>query len=140
MSAHTANPGKRYPPSGSFDASDLVVGPDGTRRLDAEANIWREIGEEIGLTPAELTPAGDWLMFAAGPGTQALVRMLHSGETAASLLPRLNRHIAGDPHQELVEVSALALTERLDPATTSGYLNELLAYLDTSGYNAPSRS
>ena len=132
MSDHTANAGKLYPPSGSFDVSDIVADPDGRQHLDPMANLLREIGEEIGLAADDLAFAPDWLLIAAVPRAWALVRLLQSPATSTELAPRLNRHVAEDPHQELSGIEFLSFDQRFDPTMVSGYVNELLAYLEAN--------
>jgi len=133
MSQHTANPGRHYPPAGSFDASDLAIGADGTGTLDPLANIGREVAEEIGLDIARLTPDPDWLLLPSTPRAYAIIKVLRSPETSADLAPDLLRHIAEDPHQELEDLLFVDLSTRFADGTASPYVNHLLAYLELKG-------
>jgi len=130
MSDHTANPGKLYPPAGSFDASDLTITIDGLSRLDPDANIRREIAEEIGLDTGDLDADSGWLLLPSTRNAHALVRCLKSRNHASQLLPALRRHIAEDPAQELAGIDAIAFSDRLPEPITMPYVNHLLAYLD----------
>ncbi len=132
MSAKTANPGRLYPPSGSFDAADLRENPDGSLTLDPDANILREIGEEIGIDSARLAAAPDLLLFPSRARAHALVRVLHLPEPSADVAPAMRRHLADDPHGELDDVLFVGLAERLDPAAAPPHVNELLAYLEAN--------
>lgn len=130
MSVHTANPGRIYPPAGSFDHDDIVTHADGSMRLDPLANIAREIGEEIGLSIDVVEPQDGWLMMASTPRAHALVKILRARETAAELRPRIEQHIAEDPAEELARVDFVRFETRFPEGVASGYVNELLAYLD----------
>lgn len=129
MGRHTANAGRLYPPSGSFDPDDLVDGPDGRRRLDGVANMLREIGEEVGLDGGGWTAEPGWLVIGSGPRRHALVRLYRVGETAAALERRVAEHLGREAEPELDGVAFPAAGERLDPATTVPYVNVLLAHL-----------
>ncbi len=133
MSQHTANAGKHYPPAGSFDASDVVTDRDGVERLDPFANISREVGEEIGLEIARLTPEPDWLLMPSTPNAHAIIKVLRTAESSSDLAPDLLRHIAEDPHQELEDLLFVDFTHRFEEGTASPYVNHLLAYLAANG-------
>lgn len=133
MSAHTANPGRIYPPAGSFDHDDIVRPADGTVRLDPLANIAREIGEETGLAIDMVEPQDGWLMMASTPRAHALVKILRAKATAAELRPAVERHIAEDPEEELAEVEFVGFDTRYPEGAASPYVNPLLAYLASNG-------
>lgn len=125
MSHRTANPGKLYPPSGSFDASDLRDG-----RLDCLGNIIREVAEEIGvgLDRAALDP--DWLIMGSGAGRSAIVTVIRLDSDAAAVERLARAHMAEDPEEELADIVFVPLDARIDAARTVGYVNPLLAHLD----------
>ncbi|MDR3493060.1 MAG: NUDIX hydrolase [Ancalomicrobiaceae bacterium] len=133
MSAHTANAGRHYPPSGSFDASDLVPLGNGTARLDVEANMYREISEELGLAADRFDPESCWLLFPSSPNAHALVRLLHVPETSDDLSPEIRAHMAADPHQELEDIRFIDYDTRFAPQASVPYVNDLLAYLAARG-------
>jgi 8-oxo-dGTP pyrophosphatase MutT (NUDIX family) len=125
MSAKTANSGKFYPPSGSFDASDLVAG-----NLDCLGNIVREVVEEIGLDldRSALTP--NWVVMGSGVGRSAIVTVIQLDIPAAAVERIARAHLAEDPEEELADIVFVPLDARIDAARTVGYVNPLLAYLD----------
>jgi 8-oxo-dGTP pyrophosphatase MutT (NUDIX family) len=133
MSAHTANPGMHYPPSGSLDISDLIVEADGSGHIDLDANIVREIREEIGLDAAAFTVEPGWILMSSGPMVRALIRILRSPKTAAALAGPIRRHVADDPHQELADIRFVDPDFRFAPGEAAPYVNELLAYLAKRG-------
>lgn len=130
MSAHTANPGRIYPPAGSFDHDDMVRAADGSARLDPLANIAREIGEEIGVSFDMVEPATGWLMMASTPRAHALIKVLRVDATSADLRPAIERHVADDPAQELAEIDFVNFDTRFPDGAASPYVNPLLAYLE----------
>lgn len=93
-----ANAGRAYPPSGSFDADD-VVGD----RLDPVANMRRELAEEVGLDLDAFAADVDWWAIPSGAGRVALVRRHRSGLPAEALLAAIAAG-PGDPHGELDRV------------------------------------
>jgi 8-oxo-dGTP pyrophosphatase MutT (NUDIX family) len=130
MSRHTANPGRLYPPAGSFDADDLARAPDGSGTLDPDRNIARELAEEIGIDTRDLMPRDGLLLLPSNPGAYALIRVLGTSQSAHDLQAGLLRHIANDPHQELDDILFLDFATRLAANVTMPYVNHLLAYLE----------
>lgn len=133
MAMTTANPGRRYPPSGSFDPHDLVAHPDGRDRLDAEANMIREIGEEVGMDASGWPRDPGWLVVPSGPRRHAVVRVLRAPAAAAELAEVAAAHMAAEAEPELDAVDFVPLGEIIDPATTVPYVNVLLAHLGRRG-------
>ncbi|TBW35384.1 NUDIX hydrolase [Siculibacillus lacustris] len=126
MGAATANPGKIYPPSGSFDPDDETDG-----RLDPVANMVRELAEEVGLDVAGLTPDPGFVLYPAGPCRIAIVRRFRAPAPSAAYAPAIAAHVAADPHQELAAFRFLGFDERIAPTATVGYVDALLADLAT---------
>ncbi len=125
MGPRTANAGKCYPPSGSFDPGDLVDG-----RLQPFANALREIREEVGIDADDFPADPDWLVIPSGPHRHALVRVIRAPARAAELETVAAAHIAASAEEELSGVRFVALDETLDPAETVPYVLTLLAWLD----------
>ncbi len=120
MGAHTANAGKIYFPAGTPDPED-VVGD----RLDLGGSVLRELEEETGLTPAEVSLAGDWLLVEAGPRL-ACMRLARVSAPAAELARDLNARIALQTHRELAGVLVARDAGDLDPTRMPDFI---VAYL-----------
>ena len=136
QSGTTANPGRAYPPSGSFDDDDRSA--DG--RLDPIANMVRELAEEVGLDAATLTAEPGFTVIASGPRRRALVKRWRTSARAAELAPRLSAHVAADAHGELSAVRFLGFDERLAEAEGVPYVNRLLALLAAEAERERSRT
>lgn len=130
MSRHTANPGRRYPPSGSLDPADIVTGPDGRPRFDPTANMLREIEEEIGLVFGRADVAPGFLVVPSGPRRHALVRIIRVSAPAAALETAIARHLAEDEEEELDGVEFPDFATRFAPGVAADYVNLLLAHLE----------
>lgn len=128
MGAHTANPGRLYPPSGSFEPSDLMIDGD-TARLDPVANMVREIAEEVGLDARSWPLDPGWLIVESGPRRHAVVRVIRAPDTAADLAARAEAFIARDAEPELDGVLFPRIGDRVDPVLSVPYVNRLLAHL-----------
>lgn len=124
MGRQTANPGRAYPPAGSFDDDDRVGD-----RLDPVTNMRRELAEEVGLDVADLVADPAWWVISSGPRRFALVKRHRSPLTAAEMDERIGRHLASDPHGELSAVRFATFDERLPPGETVPYVNRLLEHL-----------
>ena len=127
MGAHTANPGRLYPPSGSFDPQDLADG-----RLDPVANAVREIDEEVGLDPTGWASEPGFWIVPSGVHRYAIVKVYRAPETAAALQARVEAFLPDGSDGELDGVVFVRLDDRLDPALSAAYVNPLLAELARS--------
>lgn len=108
MSAHTANAGRVYFPSGTPDPSDIVGS-----RVDLAASVVREMGEETGLTPGDYVAADRWTVVDAGR-VKACYRLLQSPLTADRLAAKIERNLAG---QDKPELDRIVLVRGLDDLT-----------------------
>jgi 8-oxo-dGTP pyrophosphatase MutT (NUDIX family) len=98
MSAHTANGGRVYFPSGTPDLSDLVGD-----RVDIEGSIMREVEEETGLTPADYTARPGFHCVIARPAV-AIVQVLELKATAAAVKQAILQNIAKEELPEFSDV------------------------------------
>jgi 8-oxo-dGTP pyrophosphatase MutT (NUDIX family) len=126
MGATTSNAGRLYPPSGSFDPQDRAA--DG--RIHPLANIRRELREETGLDVTDWPMHPRWWVIRDAQRI-ALVRAHFAPHDAATLVASITRHLGGESHPELSAVSCVRFGARLPPETTVGYVNPLLAFLET---------
>jgi hypothetical protein len=97
MGDHTANAGSIYFPCGMTDPQSV----DGTS-VNLEANLWREVIEETGLTSADLTAEPYWhTVFHRR--CIAHIRMLHARENAGSLRARILANLALENQPEFAD-------------------------------------
>lgn len=95
MARHTANAGRIYAPSGSFDAADLSGGG-----FDIAGNIRREVAEETGLDLAmAMQLGGDAVLIQNTIVT--LGREFRLAFSAAQILARIDAHIAAQDDPEI---------------------------------------
>ncbi|MCE1236508.1 MAG: hypothetical protein LWW93_09135 [Hyphomicrobiales bacterium] len=135
QSATTTNAGLSYPPSGSFDADDVIDG-----RLDPIANMRRELDEEAGIDLGDLTPDPEWWALPSGEGRIALTRRFRSALDAAALGAAIAKRVTVGPDGELDRIDFLDPARPLAAATTVPYvplLLELLAVGEPQEGSAP---
>lgn len=95
MGAQTANAGKIYFPGGTPDPDDLRDG-----RVDLEASVCRELEEETGLRPSDLTLQPGWFAVFAGPRL-GLLKIMQAREAATALQARIQANLARQDEPEL---------------------------------------
>jgi len=116
-----ANAGLAYPPSGSFDASDVVDG-----RLDPIANMRRELTEEVGLDLDAFPADPQWWALPSGAGRVALVRRHRSALAAEALRAEAIAGRARASDDELDHVDLIGAENRLVEPATVPYVPLLL--------------
>lgn len=131
MGRTTANAGLSYPPSGSFDADDIVGD-----RLDPVANMMRELGEEVGIDAGRLTPDPGFTVLGSGKGRLALVKRWRTSATAAEFADEIAAHLGGAAHQELGGFDFLTFDRRLAAEATVPYVGTLLRLLHENALGA----
>jgi 8-oxo-dGTP pyrophosphatase MutT (NUDIX family) len=109
MAPHTANADQLYFPTGTPDPDDLRG-----RTLDFDGSLLRELAEETGLGPADVTVAPGWHAVLAGPYLP-LIKLLRVAEPAASLRARILAHLAREPEPELCDIVIVRSRADLDP-------------------------
>jgi 8-oxo-dGTP pyrophosphatase MutT (NUDIX family) len=122
MAAHTSNAGKIYFPAGTPDLSD-VVGD----RIDLEASMLREVGEETGLSREDFVPEPGWMTVLDGRRI-AQIRVLHAHANAAELRARILDHLAGDKQPELTDVRVVRSADDFDPMMPP-FMTAFLTYI-----------
>lgn len=110
MSGHTANPGRIYFPAGTPDRDDLRGDT-----VDLLGNILREIGEETGLTEADLAIAPRWHAVVDGPRV-AVMKPVEVPFPAPEARARMLHHLAREAEPELSDIRIVRSAEDLDPA------------------------
>ncbi|MFZ1680707.1 MAG: hypothetical protein WAT70_06775 [Rhizobiaceae bacterium] len=110
MAGHTANAGQVYFAAGSFEPADFVDG-----RLDAPANMRREVREETGIDLAGCRTESGYRLTRVGE-TVLLFRRYWLEQDAEEIAQRIRDHVAGDPDPEIDGPVILAHGERPAPA------------------------
>jgi 8-oxo-dGTP pyrophosphatase MutT (NUDIX family) len=103
MGAHTANAGKIYFAAGTPDLSDVTA--DG--RVDLEGSVARELTEETGLDPAEVSFAPGWTAI-LDERRIALMKETRSPLSGPELVTRIEGWLATQDRPELAGVVRLA--------------------------------
>lgn len=96
MGARTANAGRIYFPAGTPDRDDVT--PSGA--VDLAGSVFRELEEETGLAPADVTACEGWTLVRDGPKV-ALMREVRSPLPAAALAARIGEFLSSEPEPEL---------------------------------------
>jgi 8-oxo-dGTP pyrophosphatase MutT (NUDIX family) len=109
MAPHTANAGQLYFPTGTPDPDD-VRGD----KVDFDDSLLRELVEETGLGPADVTAVPGWHAVLAGPRI-ALIKLLQVAAPAALLRARILAHLAREPEPELCDIVIVRDPADLDP-------------------------
>lgn len=122
MSACTANAGRLYFPAGTPEPAD--VGTDGL--VDYENSILRELEEETGITPAEVTLHPRWTIVFAGP-LVACMKVVDSALTAAELVERVAGFVSGQDKPELDGLVAVARPDDFDRRQMPPFMLHYLA-------------
>ena len=111
MSAATANAGRLYFPAGTPEPAD--VGADGF--VDYRGSILRELEEETGIAPDEVTLDPRWTLVFAGP-LVACMKVVRSPLRSAQLIERVAGFVAAQDEPELDGLVAVAGPDDFDDA------------------------
>jgi 8-oxo-dGTP pyrophosphatase MutT (NUDIX family) len=95
MGAHTANAGMVYFAAGTPDRNDVF-----DARVDLFASVRRELQEETGISPEEVSFAADWTVVYAPPRI-ACMKTTRIAATAQSVKARIEAFLARDAEPEL---------------------------------------
>jgi hypothetical protein len=106
---HTATAGRIYFPSGVTDLQSVRGST-----VDLEASMWREVAEETGLMPVDLTAEPNWHTLLVGPRI-AHIRILHARESADALRSRILTFLASQEQPELADTHIVRGSRDFDP-------------------------
>jgi 8-oxo-dGTP pyrophosphatase MutT (NUDIX family) len=109
MGNHTATAGQIYFPAGTPDPSDIV---DGT--VDLKGGVMRELAEETGLGPADVTVEPGWHATPLGQRI-ALMKVLQAHERADTLRERILAFLAREAEPELSDIHVVRSVDDLHP-------------------------
>ena len=124
MGAHTANAGIVYFASGTPDPQDVRDG-----RVDIEGSVWRELEEEMGLSPRDVSfdPGFTLVMDAVRVGFMKRVR---APEPADALVARIEAFLKTEREPELARLHVVRSVAEIGPAvqlSAASYLKAKLA-------------
>lgn len=123
MGAHTANAGRVYFPAGTPDLTD-VVGD----RMDIEASLLRELGEETGLGPDIARPAARRWAVIDRP-LCSCARRVDVDLSGEALLARVRAFLASEDQPELAGVRLVRSRADIDAERMPAYVQALLREL-----------
>jgi 8-oxo-dGTP pyrophosphatase MutT (NUDIX family) len=130
MSERTANPGRIYFAAGTPDRDDLRGDT-----VDLLGNVLREIGEETGLTAADLRIAPGWHAVVDGPRV-AVMKPVEVPFPAPEARARMLRHLASEREPELRDIRIVRSAADLDPAMPR-FVTAYLTHMWEDGISGP---
>ncbi|KQZ00090.1 hypothetical protein ASD45_03910 [Pseudolabrys sp. Root1462] len=101
MAAHTYNAGQIYFPCGTPDRSDIVGST-----VDFDFSVRRELKEETGLDPADLTDEPGWTLAMDGEVICA-VKVMRSMLAAETLRAQMLQNLARERQPELADIKII---------------------------------
>lgn len=116
------NEGQAYLPGGFIDHRDVRA--DGT--VDLRASVAREVAEETGLGPGELSAGEGFIVTDVHPHVSFAVPYT-SHLPASELVARIKAHIAGEAEPELAEPVVLRSPADMEGRSITHYARALLA-------------
>lgn len=122
--AGNVNSGLTYLPGGFIDGRDVAA--DGS--IDIAASIVRELEEETGLAPPDVTALPGFLVTETGAHV-SIAKTFQSPRDAQALKSRIERHLAGDANSELDGIVIVAQARDLDGLPMPDYARVLLQHL-----------
>lgn len=126
MGQHTVNAGKIYFAAGTPDLGDVL--PDGT--VDLAGSTLRELEEETGLLPSEVTAHDDWAVV-LGPVRAAFMRRVTIDMSAESARDLMLERIHKQLEPELSDIYIVRSADDIDtvrmPIFQQAYLRHRLA-------------
>jgi 8-oxo-dGTP pyrophosphatase MutT (NUDIX family) len=123
MGAHTANPGRIYPPGGSLEPRDVTA--DG--RVDVLRSIELELAEETGLSHGDAAPERLLAVF-DGPRV-SIAQVYRFSEPADVLAGRIRAFIAADSRPELADIVVVSRAADLPAKATQPFAAALATHL-----------
>ena len=127
MAGNTANAGRIYFPSGTPDRSDLRGD-----RVDIAESVFREVGEETGLSPADYRAADDWHCVVT-PTSIAMMRILDVAMPGQALREAIEANLAKQAAPELSAMHVVRSTADFTPAMpvfVTAFIESQLALAD----------
>lgn len=126
MGEGTLNAGNIYFPCGTPDPGDIVDG-----RVDLDYSVRRELKEETGLDEVEFSAEPGWTAVVDG-GLIALIKVLRSHESAATLYGRVTEYLGREQEPELAGIRIVRGPADFDPMMRQ-FVKDFLAHRFAAG-------
>lgn len=125
MGAHTANAGRIYFPCGTPDMGDVREAAHGFS-VDLEGSVLRELEEETGLAPHDVSVEPGWTLVFEGPRV-ACMKIVRSPLTAETLKARIEDFLRNQIDPEFVALHVVRTMADLKPDAMPGFTRAFLA-------------
>ena len=122
MAEHTANAGRIYFPSGAPDRKDLV-----DNKVDLGLSALRELGEETGLSAADVSVSDGWIAIEDGPRL-ACMKPMALNMPAQEGKRRIDDFLARDPEPELARIHIVRTLDELAALNPSPFAALYIRY------------
>jgi 8-oxo-dGTP pyrophosphatase MutT (NUDIX family) len=122
MAPHTSNAGAIYFPAGTPDRKDVFAG-----KVDLTASALRELNEETGVEPREVTFAPAWTVVYAPPRI-ACLKIMRLAEPAETVRTRIEAFLAKDKEPELSAMQVVRSAGDVDRRHTPAFLVDFFDY------------
>jgi 8-oxo-dGTP pyrophosphatase MutT (NUDIX family) len=126
MGAHTVNAGQVYFAAGTPDSDDVLA--DGT--VDLPGSLLRELEEETGLAPEEVTPAPDWRVVLTH-GRAACIREVGIDLPAVEARSVILARLAAQAEPELDDIVIIRDARDIDERAMPLFMRHYLAHMLT---------
>ena len=120
MGAHTANAGRVYFPCGTPDMDDVAGA-----QVDLAGSVLRELEEETGIAPHEITTDDDWTIIFES-GRIACMKIVRSSLSTEALASRIRGFLAAEKDAELAGVHVVRSRADINPDTMPLYIRAFL--------------
>jgi 8-oxo-dGTP pyrophosphatase MutT (NUDIX family) len=124
MGAHTANAGRIYFPCGTPDMDDVRETVSGFS-VDLEGSVLRELEEETGLRPDEVSVEPGWLLVFEGPRV-ACMKIVRSHLPADALIARIEDFLRNQKEPEFIALHVVRDLADLKPDAMPGFTRAFL--------------
>jgi hypothetical protein len=130
MNAHTANSGSIYFAAGTPDANDIIAG-----KVDLTASVTRELQEETGVAPGEVTMDAGWVVVYAPPRI-ACMKPMRIALPAALAQARIEAFLRNDPQPELARMHIVTNVKDIDKDRSPQFLIDYLRHTLRQGQSS----
>ena len=128
MNAHTSNAGKIYFAAGTPEPGDISGGA-----VDLTASVLRELEEETGLAPGEVTLGEGWTLVFHGYRVACMKRVRAAGPAEARKA-RIDTWLAAQSQPELVRMHVYRQRGDVDAARMPEFMQAYLDFALIAGY------